>query len=138
MMNDIFVSDLVDQAPLILDGLMQTVWLALVISVTGFFGGIVVFYFRQHGNRIVSRLTAAYISFFVGMPLIVLLFLMYYGLPQWGLRLSPPVSSASSCRAGRSRITSGLTAAFTASCSPLRLAPSFRRARACLSRSSLC
>lgn len=89
MMNDIFVSDLVDQAPLILDGLMQTVWLALVISVTGFFGGIVVFYFRQHGNRIVSRLTAAYISFFVGMPLIVLLFLMYYGLPQWGLRLSP-------------------------------------------------
>jgi polar amino acid transport system permease protein len=31
----------------------------------------------------------AYISFFIGMPLIVLLFLMYYGLPQWGVRLSP-------------------------------------------------
>ena len=30
-----------------------------------------------------------YISFFIGMPLIVLLFLMYYGLPQWGVRLAP-------------------------------------------------
>jgi polar amino acid transport system permease protein len=30
-----------------------------------------------------------YISFFIGMPLIVLLFLMYYGLPQWGVRLTP-------------------------------------------------
>jgi polar amino acid transport system permease protein len=33
--------------------------------------------------------TNGYISFFIGTPLIVLLFLMYYGLPQWGIRLSP-------------------------------------------------
>src|SRR5690606_39234617 len=31
----------------------------------------------------------AYISFFIGTPLIVLLFLMYYGLPQWGVSMSP-------------------------------------------------
>ena len=30
-----------------------------------------------------------YISFFIGMPLIVLLFLMYYGLPTIGVRWSP-------------------------------------------------
>jgi polar amino acid transport system permease protein len=29
------------------------------------------------------------VSFFIGTPLIVLLFLMYYGLPQWGLKISP-------------------------------------------------
>jgi polar amino acid transport system permease protein len=37
----------------------------------------------------VRQVTNGYISFFIGMPLIVLLFLMYYGLPQWGVRLSP-------------------------------------------------
>jgi len=37
----------------------------------------------------VRRVIEGYISFFIGTPLIVLLFLMYYGLPQWGVRLSP-------------------------------------------------
>ena len=88
-MQDVFVSDLIDQVPLIIDGLARTVLLAIVISVTGFFAGVFVFWLRLHRNRLVARLTTAYISFFVGMPLIVLLFLMYYGLPQWGVRLTP-------------------------------------------------
>lgn len=84
-----FTSDLIDYGPFILSGLGKTVLLAGVISVTGFFGGIVVFYLTLSQNRAVRWLTESYISFFIGMPLIVLLFLMYYGLPQWGIRLSP-------------------------------------------------
>jgi polar amino acid transport system permease protein len=84
-----FIRDLIDYGPFILSGLGKTVLLAGVISVTGFLGGIVVFYLTLHPNRLVRGLTEGYISFFIGMPLIVLLFLMYYGLPQWGLRLSP-------------------------------------------------
>jgi polar amino acid transport system permease protein len=49
----------------------------------------VVFFLSLSERRVVRRLTNAYISFFIGTPLIVLLFLMYYGLPQWGLRMSP-------------------------------------------------
>jgi polar amino acid transport system permease protein len=37
----------------------------------------------------VRNFIKGYISFFIGMPLIVLLFLIYYGMPQWGVALSP-------------------------------------------------
>lgn len=84
-----FERDLLEQMPLILTGLVNTLQLAAIISVTGFLLGIVVFYLTLSKNSLVRNATNAYISFFIGMPLIVLLFLMYYGLPQWGVRLNP-------------------------------------------------
>ncbi len=89
-----FQRDLLEQMPLILDGLVRTLQLTAVISVTGLLMGVLVFYLTLSPQAAVKRLTQAYISFFVGMPLIVLLFLMYYGLPQWGLRPSPFVVAA--------------------------------------------
>jgi len=86
---DRFLRDLLEQWPLIWAGLSQTVILAAVISVTGLLAGIVVFYLSISRTPWVRRVTQAYISFFIGMPLIVLLFLMYYGLPQWGVRVTP-------------------------------------------------
>ena len=85
----IFLADLIEQMPLIWLGIEQTLKLTVVMSITGLLLGIVVFYFRQSHLAAIRRITQAYISFFVGMPLIVLLFLMYYGLPQWGISLSP-------------------------------------------------
>jgi|TARA_B110000503_G_scaffold121230_1_gene184640 polar amino acid transport system permease protein len=84
-----FQRDLLEQMPLILSGLVNTLQLAVSISVSGLLLGIVVFYLTLSKHKIVSHATNGYISFFIGMPLIVLLFLMYYGLPQWGVRLSP-------------------------------------------------
>ena len=86
---EIFLADLIEQMPLIWLGIGQTLKLTVVISITGLLLGIVVFYLRQSQLAAIRRITQAYISFFVGMPLIVLLFLMYYGLPQWGISLSP-------------------------------------------------
>lgn len=85
----IFYSDLLEQMPLILNGLLKTLQLAGIISITGLLAGVVVFYLTLSRRGAVRRMTQAYISFFIGMPLIVLLFLMYYGLPQWGLNMSP-------------------------------------------------
>ena len=84
-----FVRDLSEQMPLILAGLLKTVQLAGLISISGLLLGIVVFYLTLSRSRVVRNCINGYISFFIGMPLIVLLFLMYYGLPQWGVRLSP-------------------------------------------------
>lgn len=84
-----FERDLLQQMPLILAGLLNTLELAVVISVTGFLLGIFVFYLTLSKNNLIRNSINAYISFFIGMPLIVLLFLMYYGLPQWGVRLNP-------------------------------------------------
>lgn len=85
----VFLRDMIEQLPLILAGLGQSVQLAGIISITGLALGIVVFYFSQSQLIWVRRAIRAYISFFIGMPLIVLLFLMYYGFPQWGVSISP-------------------------------------------------
>lgn len=84
-----FERDLLEQLPLILTGLEQTLKLAVFASVSGLLFGIVVFYFSISQYKLVRKVVKGYISFFIGMPLIVLLFLMYYGLPQWGIKCSP-------------------------------------------------
>lgn len=84
-----FTRDLLEQMPLILTGLVNTLQLAVSISISGLLLGILVFYLTLSKNKLVRNSINAYISFFIGMPLIVLLFLMYYGLPSWGIRLSP-------------------------------------------------
>jgi len=84
-----FERDLLEQMPLILAGLSNTLQLAVVISITGFLLGVFVFYLTLSKNGFIRNAINGYISFFIGMPLIVLLFLMYYGLPQWGIRLHP-------------------------------------------------
>ncbi|MFA5631435.1 MAG: amino acid ABC transporter permease [Porticoccaceae bacterium] len=84
-----FFGEVAAFGPQILTGLGNTLLLSAIITVTGLLGGVLVFYLAISHNRLCRRLTAAYISFFIGTPLIALLFLMYYGLPQWGLRLSP-------------------------------------------------
>jgi len=84
-----FERDLLEQMPLILAGLINTLQLAVIISITGFLLGVIVFYLTLSKSNFIRNATNAYISFFIGMPLIVLLFLMYYGLPQWGVRLNP-------------------------------------------------
>ena len=78
-MNDwtTFLRDLLEQAPLIMTGLVKTLQLASIISLTGFFMGLVVFYLSLSQNKIIRQLIKCYISFFIGMPLIILLFLMY-------------------------------------------------------------
>lgn len=84
-----FRRDVLEQLPLILEGLVKTLQLAGLISVSGLLLSIVVFYLTLSKSRWIRNAVNGYISFFIGMPLIVLLFLMYYGLPQWGVRLSP-------------------------------------------------
>ena len=84
-----FLQDMLDYWPQILSGLSNTLLLSATITVTGLLAGIVVFRLTLSQSKAVQSVTAGYISFFIGTPLIVLLFLMYYGLPQWDIRLSP-------------------------------------------------
>lgn len=86
---DAFLKDLIVYSPQILMGLRNTVLLMVIISVTGLAGGIGVFYLTLSKSKTVRMWTEGYISFFIGTPLLVHLFLMYYGLPQLGIHLSP-------------------------------------------------
>lgn len=84
-----FSRDLQEQLPLVLNGLIETLNLTVAISISGLLLGVVVFYLSTCRSALIRQVTKGYISFFIGMPLIVLLFLIYYGLPQWGVRMSP-------------------------------------------------
>jgi polar amino acid transport system permease protein len=84
-----FFADVVSYWPQILRGLRDTIILSVTITLTGLVGGIGVFGLALSSNRAVRYATQSYISLFIGTPLIVFLFLLYYGLPNLGVTLSP-------------------------------------------------
>lgn len=84
----VFAGDLLHYAPQIATGLKNTLLLMAVVSATGLAGGIGVFYLSISAKPGLRRWTERYISFFIGTPLLVHLFLMYYGLPRFGVHLS--------------------------------------------------
>jgi len=85
---DAFIKDLIIYWPQILAGLKNTALLMVIMSVTGLSGGVGIFYLTLSKHKIVRTWTEAYISFFIGTPLLVHLFLLYYGLPELGISLS--------------------------------------------------
>ncbi len=90
MLDDFpFFADLVSYGPQILKGLRDTILLSVTITVTGLIGGVGVFGLALSQNKAVRFATQSYISLFIGTPLIVVLFLLYYGLPSRGVTLSP-------------------------------------------------
>ena len=84
-----FFADVLDYWPQIVRGLRDTVLLSATVTATGLLGGIAVFGLSLSSSAAVRFITQRYISLFIGTPLIVFLFLLYYGLPNLGIVLSP-------------------------------------------------
>ena len=84
-----FFADLVSYWPQIARGLRETILLSGTVTATGLLGGIAVFGLSLNPHKLVRFATQSYISLFIGTPLIVFLFLLYYGLPNLGVTLSP-------------------------------------------------
>lgn len=76
--------------PYILKGIWITVAVVGGALAMGLILGIILSIAQVYGNRIVRRLTGIYVWFFRGVPLLVLLFLFYFGLlDALNLDLSP-------------------------------------------------
>lgn len=79
----------IDSAPFLLKG----AWWTVVLSLGGmFFGlllGFVLALLHLYGVAPLRWLAKVYVSFFRGTPLLVQLFMIYYGLPQLGIQLEP-------------------------------------------------
>ena len=84
-----FFADLVSYGPQIVKGLRDTILLSVTVTITGLIGGVGIFGLALSPNKLVRFATQSYISLFIGTPLIVFLFLLYYGLPNLGVTLSP-------------------------------------------------
>lgn len=75
--------------PIVRGGLLGTIPLALASFTIGLAIALVMALMRLSGNRFVSFMARAYISVIRGTPLLVQLFVIFYGLPSLGVTLSP-------------------------------------------------
>ncbi|BAN45929.1 cystine ABC transporter permease [Metapseudomonas resinovorans] len=78
-----------DSAPFLLKGAVFTVVLSLGGMFFGLLLGFVLALMRLYGFTALRWLSRIYVSFFRGTPLLVQLFMIYYGLPQLGIQLEP-------------------------------------------------
>lgn len=78
----------------LLNGLLWTVILSLISFV---FGGLVGFALALGGiskNRVVARVVNSYISLVQGTPVLILMFVIYFGLPITGIDVSSLVAAS--------------------------------------------
>ncbi len=73
---------------LIWDGVLLTLWLTLASAVLSLIIGIIIAIMRTAPLPPLEALAAGYTEFFRNVPLLLVLFFFYYGLPNAGLRLS--------------------------------------------------
>ncbi|OWJ95835.1 amino acid ABC transporter permease [Pseudomonas sp. A46] len=78
-----------DSAPFLLKGAVYTVVLSLGGMFFGLLLGFLLALARLYGFTPLRWLARVYVSFFRGTPLLVQLFMIYYGLPQLGIQLEP-------------------------------------------------
>ena len=83
-----------DQFLFLLGGLKWTLALSAIGFVLGAFAGLGVALARTSGGRTLERCVAGYITVFQGTPLLMQLFVVYYGLALIGLKLDAWVSVA--------------------------------------------
>ena len=73
--------------PILLQGAVVTVQIAAVSLLLGVLIGLPVGIGRVYGPPWLQRILGAYVTLFQGTPLLIQLFLVYYGLPDLGLTL---------------------------------------------------
>jgi polar amino acid transport system permease protein len=71
-----------------------TIALSLVALISGSAVGLLVMLARISATKWLSRAAAGYIAFFQGTPLLMQLFLMYFGLPMLGFRIEAWLAAA--------------------------------------------
>lgn len=73
----------------LLEGALVTVKSIVLPIPLGLILGILIAVGRVYGNKFISSICAIYVFFFRGTPLLVQLFILYYGLPSIGVFFSP-------------------------------------------------
>lgn len=82
-----------DVIPALWRGLIVSVELIIPSALCGLLIGIVIGISRVFGNVFLKTLANTYVALFRGFPLVVQLFIWYFGLPHLGIYLSPYVAS---------------------------------------------
>ncbi|HIH00159.1 MAG TPA: amino acid ABC transporter permease [Thermoplasmata archaeon] len=79
----------INSLPDLLSGLGNTLLLTFVSIAAGFLLGVVLALGRVYGNKIINGFCVGYIELIRGTPLLVQLFIIYFGLPSIGIIFTP-------------------------------------------------
>src|SRR3954449_5792247 len=71
-----------------IDGLKIALWMALVSLVIGSIIGLLCAFVRSSGNRPLGWLVTGYVELIRNIPLLLIVFIFYFGLPQFWPRHS--------------------------------------------------
>ena len=77
-------------------GALWTIGLSLIGLIGGGIAGFIIALCRISPNRIVRLLSAGYVQLIQGTPLLVIMFLTYFGLPTLGVTVSPLTAAGAS------------------------------------------
>lgn len=78
----------IENLPLILSGLPMTIYVSLISMGIGMVLGLFISLARQSANKLLQIPARIYISFMRGTPMLVFLFLIYFGLPAAGIEFT--------------------------------------------------
>ncbi len=80
---DIFNFRIVGEyADVFVQGMVATIWISLICLVLSLFFGVFLALMRMSSNSFLWRTAAAYIQFIRATPLLIQIYLIYYGLPN--------------------------------------------------------
>jgi polar amino acid transport system substrate-binding protein len=87
------VKQYVSYLPLLAQGALVTLELSIISMCLAIFLGLNIALARPYTPRFLRALAVAYIELIRGTPLLVQLFLIFYGLPHIGIKLSPMLAA---------------------------------------------
>lgn len=82
-------SFLFQMMPYLLEGALVTIQISVLAMALALVLGLVAAVGRLSRNRVLRAIAGFYIEVVRGTPLLVQLFIVYYGLPSYGIRLEP-------------------------------------------------
>lgn len=88
-------SVVIERLPDLARGLVQTIWICALAVVCGLTIGAVVTWIQLRGPRLLKWVTEIYIGLCLGVPMLIMIYLLFYVLPMYGLTLSPSVVGVS-------------------------------------------
>lgn len=78
-----------DNFPFLLEGAYYTLFITIVSMFFGIILGLLIAIARLKGNRFIRSIARIYVSIMRGTPTLVQIFIVYYGLVDYGIELGP-------------------------------------------------
>jgi polar amino acid transport system permease protein len=93
MKHKLLFQPVVASGDILINGAILTIELSIAAILLGFCCATLLTALRSLGGRMVDRAVSVYVELMRNTPFLIQLFMIFYGLPIWGIKLSGPMSA---------------------------------------------